>query len=41
MTKRIPGAKPPIVDIKAVSDKEAVITYSSKRKMFDLLFRNA
>ncbi|GAA0121062.1 MAG: heme NO-binding domain-containing protein [Clostridium argentinense] len=35
MTKRIPGAKPPIVDIKAVSDKEAVITYSSKRKMFD------
>lgn len=35
MTKRIPGAKPPIVDIKAISDRQAIITYSSKRKMFD------
>lgn len=35
MTKKIPGANPPIVNIEAISNKEAIITYSSKRKMFD------
>ncbi|MGL4730639.1 MAG: heme NO-binding domain-containing protein [Clostridium sp.] len=35
MTKKIPGANPPIVNIEAISNREAIITYSSKRKMFD------
>jgi len=35
MTKKIPGAKPPIVDIKPISQNEAVMKYHSKRGMFD------
>ncbi|TCK97726.1 methyl-accepting chemotaxis protein [Natranaerovirga hydrolytica] len=32
--KRIPGAKPPILDLETVSSKEAYFTYHSKRGMF-------
>lgn len=35
MTKKLPGANPPSVDIVAISNREAVITYNSKRRMFD------
>jgi methyl-accepting chemotaxis protein len=35
MTQKIPGAKPPLVEIKPVSQKEAVMKYHSKRGMFD------
>lgn len=35
MTQKIPGAKPPVVDIKPVSSREAVMKYQSKRGMFD------
>lgn len=35
MTKKFPGAKPPIVHIEPISDKEAYFTYSSERGMFD------
>lgn len=35
MTQKIPGAKPPFVDIKPVSSREAVMKYQSKRGMFD------
>ncbi|WP_026881794.1 heme NO-binding domain-containing protein [Clostridium akagii] len=37
ITQRIPGAKPPIVSIEAISSREAIFTYSSKRGMFDYL----
>ncbi|MEG0772457.1 heme NO-binding domain-containing protein [Clostridium sp.] len=35
MTQKIPGAKPPLVEIKPVSQREAVMKYHSKRGMFD------
>lgn len=35
VTQRIKGAKPPILGIEAVSERTAVMTYSSKRGMFD------
>lgn len=35
MTKKFIGAKPPIVEIRATSAKEAVFSYHSKRGMFD------
>ena len=35
ITKKISGAKPPAVDIVQTSKGKAVMTYSSKRKMFD------
>ncbi|WP_105617121.1 methyl-accepting chemotaxis protein [Vallitalea okinawensis] len=35
MTKKFPGAKPPLVTIKAISNTEAIFTYQSSRKMFD------
>ena len=35
MTKKFPGAKPPILHIEPISDREACFTYSSKRGMFD------
>jgi methyl-accepting chemotaxis protein len=35
ITKKIPGAKPPIVDVVQISKTKAIITYSSRRKMFD------
>lgn len=35
MTKKFAGAKPPLVDIKAISSREAVFSYNSKRGMFD------
>lgn len=35
MVKKFPGAKPPLVSIKATGSKEAVFTYESSRKMFD------
>ena len=34
VTKRIPGAKPPIVNIEAIDSRKAVMTYSSPREMF-------
>ncbi len=37
ITKKISGAKPPAVDIVQTSKRKAVMTYSSKRKMFDYL----
>lgn len=33
--KRIPGAKPPILNLKPISKREAIFTYNSKRGMFD------
>jgi methyl-accepting chemotaxis protein len=35
MTQKIPGARPPIVDIKPISSREAIMKYQSKRGMFD------
>lgn len=35
MVKKFPGAKPPIVDIKPISNRKAIFTYNSKREMFD------
>lgn len=35
ITKKISGAKPPAVDIVQTSKRKAMMTYSSKRKMFD------
>ncbi|MBK5239701.1 heme NO-binding domain-containing protein [Clostridium sp.] len=35
MTKKIDGAKPPLVGIKPISRREAIFTYNSKRAMFD------
>lgn len=34
VTKRIPGARPPIVNIEAIDSRQAVMTYSSPREMF-------
>ena len=38
MTKRFAGAKPPLVEIKAISNKEAMFTYKSERGMFDYFY---
>lgn len=35
VVKRIPGSKPPILDLKPESKREAIFKYSSKRGMFD------
>ncbi|MDU6040602.1 MAG: heme NO-binding domain-containing protein [Clostridium butyricum] len=35
VVKRIAGARPPILDLKPISRREAVFEYSSKRGMFD------
>ncbi|WDC84682.1 heme NO-binding domain-containing protein [Caloramator sp. mosi_1] len=35
VVKRIPGAKPPILEMKPISRREAVFKYFSKRGMFD------
>jgi methyl-accepting chemotaxis protein len=35
VVKRIPGAKPPILDLKPISQKSAIFKYSSKRGMFE------
>lgn len=35
VVKRIPGARPPILEIHPISKKEAVFKYNSKRAMFD------
>lgn len=35
VVKRIPGAKPPILDLRPVSRREAIFKYNSKRGMFD------
>lgn len=35
VVKRIPGAKPALLDLKPVSRREAIFTYNSKRGMFD------
>lgn len=35
MTKKFPGAKPPIVNIEPISNKQAIFSYSSQRGMFD------
>ncbi len=35
MTKKFPGAKPPLLTIEPISEKEAIFSYSSKRGMFD------
>lgn len=35
VVKRIPGAKPPILDLKPISKREAIFKYNSKRGMFD------
>ncbi|KPU42805.1 methyl-accepting chemotaxis protein McpC [Oxobacter pfennigii] len=37
VSKRIPGANPPIVKLTPISKREAVFFYQSKRKMFDYL----
>lgn len=38
MTKKFEGAKPPILQIKAISSKEAVFSYNSERGMFDYFY---
>lgn len=38
MTKKFKGAKPPLVQIKAISDYEAILTYESERAMFDYFY---
>lgn len=35
VVKRIPGARPPILDLKPISKREAIFKYNSKRGMFD------
>lgn len=35
VVKRMPGAKPPILNLEPISNREAVFSYSSKRGMFD------
>lgn len=35
MVKRLPGATPPLLTIEAISSREAIFTYESKRRMFD------
>ncbi len=37
MTKKFPGAKPPLVSIKPISAREAIFEYKSERGMFDYL----
>lgn len=37
MTKKLPGANPPIVSIAPISSREAVFEYKSQRGMFDYL----
>lgn len=37
MTKRLPGAKPPLLSIKPISQREAIFEYKSERGMFDYL----
>ncbi|PJI08756.1 MULTISPECIES: heme NO-binding domain-containing protein [Clostridium] len=37
MTKKFPGAKPPLILIKPISNREAIFTYKSKRGMFPYL----
>ena len=37
MTKKFKGAKPPLVEMKPISKREAIFTYRSKRGMFDYL----
>jgi len=34
MTKRLPGANPPLVELEPISNKEAILTYKSSRGMF-------
>ena len=38
MTKKFKGAKPPLVQIKAVSAHDALLTYQSERAMFDYFY---
>lgn len=38
VTKRLPGAKPPILDIKPVDNKTAHMTYKSSRGMFSYFY---
>lgn len=35
MVKRFKGAKPPIINIKPISNKKAIFKYNSKREMYD------
>lgn len=35
MTKKFTGAKPPLVDIEPISDRQAIFSYKSQRGMFD------
>ncbi|KXZ40349.1 Methyl-accepting chemotaxis protein [Alkalithermobacter thermoalcaliphilus JW-YL-7 = DSM 7308] len=35
VVKRIPGSKPPILDVEVISNDEIIFTYKSKRGMFD------
>ncbi|MDD3223351.1 MAG: heme NO-binding domain-containing protein [Clostridium sp.] len=38
MTKKLPGAKPPIVSIEPISKREAIFKYKSKRGMFNYMY---
>jgi len=38
MTKKFKGAKPPLVQIKAISEFDALLTYRSDRAMFDYFY---
>jgi len=38
VTQKIKGAKPPLLNIKAINTNTAIMTYTSKRKMFDYFF---
>lgn len=38
VVKRIPGAKPPILNLRPISKREAIFTYNSKRGMFDYFY---
>ena len=38
MTKKFKGAKPPLVQIKAISPHDALLTYQSDRAMFDYFY---
>ncbi|SHH46492.1 heme NO-binding domain-containing protein [Tepidibacter thalassicus] len=35
VVKKIPGSRPPLLDLKPISKREAIFEYSSKRGMFD------
>lgn len=37
MTKKFPGAKPPLVSIKPIGTREAIFSYNSDRGMFDYM----